>query len=155
MEMKNIVASAENYGAVDGRNSHRSDISRFTMGFPTTEGNAGMPVAVQIWRKTDCGVDALACELPIHRVMDLMIFLSRVMQYFRESYRLPLLYDPDNPVIDRIGVQGGVMPVEICTDNENIIEDVKKFSDYLGELGELTGERLRVLAKILEEMEYY
>ena len=77
------------------------------------------------------------------------------MLYFREAYRHPLLYNPDNPVIERIGVQGGVMPVNICIDNPNIDSDIKKFSQALSDLGELTGERMRALCRIFEEMEYY
>ena len=47
------------------------------------------------------------------------------------------------------------MPVNICIDNPNIDSDIKKFSQALSDLGELTGERLRALCRILEEMEYY
>lgn len=84
-----------------------------------------------------------------------MLFLSRTMLYFREAYRYPLLYEPDNPVIERIGVQGGVMPVNICIDNPDIDNDIKKFSQALSDLGELTGERMRTLSHIFEEMECY
>ena len=94
-------------------------------------------------------------ELPIHQIMDFMLFLSRTMLYFREAYRYPLLYKPDNPVIERIGVQGGVMPVNICIDNPDIDNDIKKFSQALSDLGELTGERMRTLSHIFEEMECY
>ena len=54
-----------------------------------------------------------------------------------------------------IGVQGGVLPVNICIDNPNIDDDIKKFSQALSNLGELTGERMRALSHIFEEMEYY
>ena len=47
------------------------------------------------------------------------------------------------------------MPVNICIDNPNIDSDIKKFSQALSDLGELTGERMRALCRIFEEMEYY
>lgn len=77
------------------------------------------------------------------------------MLYFREAYRYPLLYDPDNPVVERMGIQGDVLPVNVCIDNPNIDDDMKKFSQALSDLGELTGERMRTLSHIFEEMEYY
>ena len=58
-------------------------------------------------------------------------------------------------MIERIGVQGGVMPVNICIDNPDIDNDIRKFSQALSDLGELTGERMRTLSHIFEEMECY
>jgi hypothetical protein len=84
-----------------------------------------------------------------------MIVLSRTLLYFKEAYRLPLLYDPDNPTIERIGLQGEVLPVSICTGNPNINKDIQDFSQVLNDLGELTGERLRTLTRILKELECY
>ena len=64
------------------------------------------------------------------------------------------LYDPSNPGIDRIGLQGDAMNVAVCTDNPMIDEDIKLFSDVLSKDGELMGERLAALGRILEEMGY-
>ena len=68
-----------------------------------------------------------------------MIFLSRTLLYFKEAYRLPLLYDPEKPTVERVGVQGGVLPVEVCVDNQNINEDIKAFAQSLNDLGEIIG----------------
>jgi len=114
-----------------------------------------MQIAMQVWKEKEDGTLSIDMELPIHHIMDFMLLLSRTMLYFREAYRHPLLYNPDNPVIERIGVQGGVMPVNICIGNPNIDNDIKKFSQAFSDLGELTGERMRVLSRIFEEMEYY
>jgi hypothetical protein len=46
------------------------------------------------------------------------------------------------------------MPVAVCTENPNINVDIKAFSQAINDLGELNGERLRVLTRMLEEMEY-
>ncbi|MDF2655581.1 MAG: hypothetical protein K0R19_2055 [Bacillota bacterium] len=152
---ENIVMAADQYNRIDGRDAYRSNVKRLTLGAPTQEGNKNTPIAAQIWKETADGNLEISAELPIHQVMDLMIFLSRTMLHFREAYRLPLLYDPEKPTVERVGVQGGVMPVSVCIENPDINGDIKKFSQSLSDLGELTGERLRVLSRILEEMEYY
>ena len=120
---------------------------------PIMEENKNMQIAVQIWKEKEDGTQQIVIELPIHQVMDLMIFLSRTMMYFQDAYRLPLLYDPNKPMVERIGLQGGTLPVSVCVENPNIDIDIKKFSQALSDLGELTGERIRILYRILEEME--
>lgn len=70
------------------------------------------------------------------------------------AYRYPKLYDPEKPRIDRIGLQGDAMTVEVCTDNPMIDEDIKLFQQALSEDGELIGERLRVLSRLLKEAGY-
>ena len=57
--------------------------------------------------------------------------------------------------MERVGVQGDALSVEICTDNENINEDIKAFAQSLNDLGKLIGERKRVLNRILEELVLY
>lgn len=150
-----IVVTANGYNRVDGRNAYCSDIKRLTLGAPTLEQNQAMKIAAQIWTALEDGTLEMNVELPIHQVFDLMIILGRTLLYFKEAYRLPLLYDPDNPTIERIGLQGEALPVTICADNPNINKDIQDFSQALSDLGELTGERLRTLTRILEELECY
>lgn len=149
-----IVMIADSYDRIDGRNAYRSDIKRLTLGAPALEKNKTMQIAAQIWKENADGQLEMDIELPIHQVFDLMIFLSRTLLYFREAYRLPLLYDPQKPTVDRVGIQGDVMSVAVCTENPNINEEIQAFSEALNDLGEIDGERLRVLTRILEEMEY-
>ena len=150
-----IVIASNGYDRIDGRNAYKSDIKRLTLGEPVLEENKKMQIAAQIWKEDKNGELILAEELPIHQIFDLMILLSRTLLYFKEAYRLPLLYDPEKTTVDRIGLQGGVLPVEICTDNENINEDIRAFAQGLNDLGELTGERQRTLIRILNELELY
>ncbi|MCR1897521.1 DUF6530 family protein [Irregularibacter muris] len=150
-----IVMVSNGYDRVDGRNAYQSDIKRLTLGVPMLEENKKMQIAVQIWKRGKDDKLILAQELPVHQVFDLIIFLSRTLLYFKEAYRLPLLYDPENPTVERIGVQGDVLPVEVCIDNQNIHEDIKAFAQSLNDLGELIGGRQRVLHRILEELECY
>lgn len=150
-----IVLTAEGYDRVDGRNAHHSALKKLTLGAPHWEENKSMQIAAQLWKENKDGELEISIELPIHQIFDLMIFLSRTLLYFKEAYRFPLLYDPEKPTVERIGIQGGVFPVEICTDNPDIQTDIQAFSQSLSDLGELTGERLRTLTHILEELEMY
>jgi hypothetical protein len=156
MEMnEKIVMVSNDYDRIDGRSAYQSDIKRLTLGAPMLDENKKMQIAAQIWETDREGALTLFCELPIHQVFDLAIFLSRTLLYFKEAYRLPLLYDPKKPTVERIGVQGGVLPVEVCTKNQNIDADIKAFAQSLNDLGELIGERRRVLGRIFEELECY
>lgn len=150
-----VVMVSNDYDRIDGRNAYQSDIKRLTLGAPMLEENKKMQIAAQIWKNDKDGELILAQELPIHQIFDLMIFLSRTLLYFKEAYRLPLLYDPEKTTVERVGVQGGVLPVEVCVDNQNINEDIKAFAQSLNDLGEIIGERQRVLSRILEELECY
>ena len=150
---ENIIMISEGYDKIDGRTAYKSAIKNITIGMPIMEENKNMQIAVQIWKEKEDGTQQIVIELPIHQVMDLMIFLSRTMMYFQDAYRLPLLYDPNKPMVERIGLQGGTLPVSVCVENPNIDIDIKKFSQALSDLGELTGERIRILYRILEEME--
>lgn len=150
-----IVVAANGYDRLDGRNAYHSDLKRMTLGAPALKENQAMQIAAQLWTAQEDGTLKMSAELPIHQVFDLMIVLSRTLLYFKEAYRLPLLYDPDNPTIERIGLQGEALPVSICTENPNINKDIQDFSQVLNDLGELTGERLRTLTRILKELECY
>lgn len=150
-----IVLTVEDYDRIDGRNANRSAVKRLTLGAPRWEENKAMQIGAQLWQQNEAGQLKVSAELPIHQVFDLMIFLGRGLLYFKEAYRFPLLYDPANPTVERIGVQGGVLPVAICVDNPDIDKEIQDFAQALNDLGELTGERLRTLTRILEELECY
>ena len=57
-------------------------------------------------------------------------------------------------MIDRVGLQGDAMTVEVCTGNDHIDEDIRLFRDALAEDDEMLGERFAVLSRILKEMGY-
>ncbi len=150
-----IVVAANGYDRLDGRNAYHSELKRMTLGAPALKENQAMQIAAQLWTAQEGGTLKISAELPVHQIFDLMMVLSRTLLYFKEAYRLPLLYDPDNPTIERIGLQGEALPVSICTENPNINKDIQDFSQALNDLGELTGERLRTLTRILKELECY
>ena len=95
-----IVVAANGYDRLDGRNAYYSDLKRMTLGAPALKENQAMQIAAQLWTAQEDGTLKMSAELPIHQVFDLMIVLSRTLLYFKEAYRLPLLYDPDNPPLN-------------------------------------------------------
>lgn len=150
---EHIVIEATGYDRVDGRRAYASPLKKITFGRPLRPENAAMEVAVQLWNETSADGPQLQTELPIHQVMDLMIVTARALGYFREAYRLPQLHDPAAPLIDRIGLQGDALPLQVCLNNPQLPADLLAVSNALANLGELTGERLRVLARLLEELD--
>lgn len=148
------VVVAEDYQKVDGRYAPVSDAKGLSVGLAQWNDRGKVEISAKVWRHTSGKWSRQSEELPLHRVLDLAILVCRSMQHFREAYRYEHLYDPQNPVIDRVGLQGDAMTVEVCTDNERIKEDIKLFSQALSEDDELNGERLRMLSSILKEMGY-
>ena len=82
------------------------------------------------------------------------LIICRGRQHFTEAYRYEKLYDPEKTAIDRVGLQGDAMTIEVCTDNPMIDEDIKLFRDCISRDDELIGERLAALAAILKGMGY-
>ena len=112
-----------------------------------------MDISAKVWRHTGEKWSRQSEELPLHRVLDLAILTCRAMLYFREeAYRHPGGYDRENPVIDRVGLQGDAMTVAVCTGNDHIDGDMGLFQEALARDGELLGERMRVLSRLLKEM---
>lgn len=71
-----------------------------------------------------------------------------------EAYRRKDIYDPQNPQVDRLPLQGGAFDLSVCTDNPMIDEDIKLFRQCLAEDDEMISERLHILARLLREMGY-
>lgn len=153
LKHKPVIVS-ENYENVDGRYANRTDAKGLSLGLAQWNDRGKVEISAKVWRYTGEKWSRQSEELPLHRVLDLSILLCRSMEYFREAYRYEQLYNPENPVIDRVGLQGDAMTVSVCTDNEHIREDIKLFSQALSNDGELIGERLRTLSAILKEMGY-
>jgi hypothetical protein len=153
LKHKPVIVS-ENYENVDGRYVHNSDAKGLSLGLAQWNDRGKVDISAKVWRYTGEKWSRQSEELPIHRVLDLAILVSRSMLHFREAYRYEHLYDQENPIIDRVGLQGDAMTVAVCTDNEKINEDIKLFSQALSHDDELIGERLRTLSRILKDMGY-
>lgn len=148
------VIVVENYGNVDGRYAYNTDAKGLSLGLAQWNDRGKVDISAKVWRHTGGKWSRQSEELPLHRVLDLAILICRAQLYFQDAYRHEKLYDPENPQIDRVGLQGDAMTVAVCTDNEKIDEDIRLFQQALGEDGELLGERLRTLSRILKEMGY-
>ncbi len=153
LKHKPVIVS-DNYENVDGRYAYNSDAKGLSLGLAQWNDRGKVDISAKVWRHTGEKWSRQSEELPLHRVMDLAILVCRAKLHFREAYRYEHLYDPERPVIDRVGLQGDAMTIAVCTDNEMINEDIQLFNQALSDDDELMGERLRTLAGILKEMGY-
>ena len=150
------VAGAEDYGRNDGRSAYDSDAKGLSLGLAQWNDRGRVDISAKVWRYTGEKWSRQSEELPLHRVLDLAILACRAQLYFQEeAYRFPKGYDPEHPQIDRVGLQGDAMTVEVCRRNGHIDEDVQLFQQALARDGELLGERMAVLARILGELGYH
>ena len=148
------VITVENYGNVDGRQAYNSDAKGLSLGLAQWNDRGKVEISAKVWRYTGEKWSRQSEEMPLHRVLDLAILVCKGKQHFQEAYRHPKLYDEKNPRIDRVGLQGDAMTVEICTDNPRIDEDIQLFSQALSRDDELLSERLHLLADLLRDMGY-
>ena len=153
LKHKPVIVS-EDYANVDGRMAYQSDAQGLSVGLAQWNDRGRVDISAKVWRYTGEKWSRQSEELPLHRVLDLAILVSRTVAYFREAYRYEKLYDPDKPVIDRVGIQGDAMTVSVCKDNPLIDEDIRLFSDVLAKNDEMIGERLAVLSRLLKSMGY-
>jgi len=149
------VIVAEDYAKIDRRYAYNSDAQGLSLGLAQWNDRGKVDISAKVWRHTGGKWSRQSEELPLHRVLDLAIFLCRTRRYFaEEAYRHERLHDPENPVLERIGLQGDAMTVAVCEDNLMIDEDIELFQQALGRDDELIGERLRVLAGMLRSLGY-
>jgi hypothetical protein len=148
------VVVVDNYEQVDGRYAYDSDAKGLSLGLAQWNDRGKLEISAKVWRFTGEKWSRQSEELPLHRALDLAILICKTRQYFQEAYRYEKLYDPEKTTIDRIGLQGDAMTVEVCTANPMIDEDIKLFRDCISKDDELIGERLRTLSMILKEMGY-
>lgn len=152
LKHKPVIVAPDYETLMGGRIRRTRRGSRLGLHSGTTA--AGVDISAKVWRYTGEKWSRQSEELPLHRVIDLALLICRTKQYFMDAYRYPALYDENDPIIDRVGVQGDAMTVEVCTDNERIGEDIKLFSDALVRDDEFLSERLHLLANMLLDMGY-
>lgn len=147
------VIVADDYENIDGR-GNSSDAKGLSVGLAQWNDRGNVDISAKVWRYTGEKWSRQSEELPLHRVIDLAILVCRTKQYFMDAYRYEKLYNPEAPVIDRIGLQGDAMTVKVCIENEFIDEDIKLFEKALVRDDEFLSERLHLLANLLTEMGY-
>lgn len=153
LKHKPVIVS-EDYERIDGRQAYDSDAKGLSLGLAQWNDRGKVDISAKVWRFTGEKWSRQSEEMPLHRVIDLAILICKTKQHFAEAYRIPGLYDKSNPQLDRIGLQGDAMTVSVCTENPFIDEDIKLFQQALADGDELLSERLRVLSKLLKDLNY-
>ena len=144
------VFVCENYDKVDGRQAGDTEAKGLSVGLAQWNDRGNVDVSAKIWRYTGEKWSRQSEEMPLHRVLDLAILICRVRQYLMEDYYKPVT--PENPQIDRIGIQGDAMTVAICPQNEHFEGDLQLLKSAVAKDDELLGERLRVLGRLLKDL---
>ena len=148
------VIKVEDYDTVDGRYALHMDAKGLSLGLAQWNDRGKVDISGKVWRHTGEKWSRQSEELPLSRILDLAILVAQSSLYFQDAYRHEKFYDPENPLIDIIGLQGNRMTVEVDTDNPKIDEDILLFYDALQKDGELIGERFRILSRLLNELGY-
>lgn len=148
------VVCAEEYARIDGKYAGQSDAKGLSLGLAQWNDRGNVDISAKIWRHSGEKWSRQSEEMPMHRVLDLAIMICKSYAYFKEAYRIPGLFDPENPVIDAIELQGAKSDMRMCTDNPMLAGDVQLFAQALGDEGERLGERFRALAAALDEAGY-
>lgn len=148
------VIKVEDYDTVDGRYALHTDAKGLSLGLAQWNDRGKVDISGKVWRHTGEKWSRQSEELPLSLILDLAILVAQSSLYFQDAYRHEKFYDPENPLIDIIGLQGNRMTVEVDTDNPKIDEDILLFYDALQKDGELIGERFRILSRLLNELGY-
>lgn len=148
------VIKVEDYDTVDGKNALHTDAKGLSLGLAQWNDRGKVDISGKVWRHTGEKWSRQSEELPLTRILDLAILVAQSSLYFQEAYRHEKLYDPENPLIEIIGLQGNRMTVEVDTENPKIDEDILLFYDSLQKDGELYGERFKILKRLLDELGY-
>ncbi|MDL2274958.1 DUF6530 family protein [Desulfosarcina sp. OttesenSCG-928-G10] len=148
------VVCAEDYANIDGKYAHNTDAKGLSVGLAQWNDRGNVDISAKVWRHSGEKWSRQSEEMPMHRVLDLAILICKTYAYFKEAYRIPGLYDPDNPVIGDIALQGAKTALTICTDNPMIKGDIQLFAQVLSDEGERLGERFQMLAAALKEAGY-
>ncbi|MBV6376168.1 hypothetical protein HIU97_15825 [Enterococcus casseliflavus] len=148
------VIKVEDYDTVDGKNALHTDAKGLSLGLAQWNDRGKVDISGKVWRHTGEKWSRQSEELPLTRILDLAILVAQSSLYFQEAYRHEKFYDPENPLIEIIGLQGNSMTVEVDTENPKIDEDILLFYDSLQKDGELYGERFKILKRLLDELGY-
>jgi hypothetical protein len=148
------VIKVEDYDTVDGKNALHTDAKGLSLGLAQWNDRGKVDISGKVWRHTGENWSRQSEELPLTRILDLAILVAQSSLYFQEAYRHEKFYDPENPLIEIIGLQGNRMTVEVDTENPKIDEDILLFYDSLQKDGELYGERFKILKRLLDELGY-
>mgnify|MGYP000506051587 CR=1 FL=1 len=147
------VLVAEDYGRIDGRTAYGSDAQGLSLGLAQWNDRGKVDISAKVWRHTGEKWSRQSEELPLHRVLDLAILACRAQLYFQEeAYRFPEGLrpgaSPGRPHRPAGGRHdGGGMHLQRPHRRGS-----PSVPGRLARDGELLGERMRVLARLLGEL---
>ncbi len=148
------VIVVQNYEQVAGSEAGNSEAKGLSIGLAQWNDRGSVEASAKVWRHTGEKWSRQSEEMPLTRVLDLAILICRTNLYMQDAYRYPKYYDPEHTQIDRIGLQGDAMTVEVCTENEMIDTDIRLLADAISQDGERLGERMSILSSLLNKMGY-
>jgi len=151
LKHKPVIVS-ENYDRIDGRKAHNSDAKGLSLGLAQWNERGKVDISAKVWRHTGGKWSRQSEELPLHRVLDLAILIVKSRKVFLERYHKNEKDYPNYPSLDRIGLQGDAMNVQVCIDNEFIEDDLDLFEATLAKDDEIINERLTVLGGLLKDL---
>lgn len=151
LKHKPVIVSEE-YDKIDGRKAGNTDAMGLSLGLAQWNDRGNVDISAKIWRHTGDKWSRQSEELPFHRVLDLAILICKSKLFFQERYHKNEKDYPNYPNLERVGLQGGAMNVNICTDNDHIEDDIKLFDDCLHKDDEILSERMNILSSVLREL---
>lgn len=146
------VIVCENYEEIDGKSANNSEAKGLSLGLAQWNDRGKVDISGKVWRHTGGKWSRQSEELPLHRIIDMAILICKSKDYVKNSDILE--YDKENPMLEKVALQGKSMDIEVCTDNEFIDEDIELFVEALSKDDELLDERLSALSKALKDMGY-
>jgi len=152
LKHKPVIVS-EDYDRIDGRFAHNSDAKGLSLGLAQWNERGKVDISAKVWRHTGGKWSRQSEELPLHRVLDLAILIARSRKIFLERYHKNVQDYPNYPSLDRIGLQGDAMNVQVCVDNEFIEDDLDLFEATLAKDDEIISERLNVLGGLIKDLQ--
>lgn len=148
LKHKPVIVSEE-YEKIDGRKAPESDAKGLSLGLAQWNERGKVEISAKIWRHTGGKWSRQSEEMPLHRVLDLTILIIRSQIYFRERYKIK----DDVTKLDRIGLQGGALNVELCAENDQLKSDIELFDECLRKDDEILAERLNVIKGLLSNLD--
>lgn len=145
------IYEINNYNLIDGQYAGESDAVGLSIGLAQWNERGRMDISAKVWRHTgdqSKGYEGgkwsrQSEELPLHRVLDLAIFICKTKQIIN-----------DKKEGGTIQIQGGEMKIEKAYDNDCIVEDLNTLNKSLEEDGEYIDMRLKELSSILRNLGY-
>lgn len=148
------VFSIEEYNKIDGIYAGRgSDAPCLSIGLAQWNQRGSQDISAKVWRNSgaeandyqDGSWSRMSEELPIHRNIDLTIFICEVMDILKNQQSS-----------GSVTIQNHSAEIRKITENQYVDEDIVLLKEKLfeGEDGELIHDRLAILADVLKRLGY-